>query len=123
MTHREIAMKEFVIEDNGTTPLFLASSRGHLEVVEHLLEARADKDGRFIGGFLVWVGLFVFSVWVGFNLVTTTKKIKNKKHMRKIFNEHVCEWFLSDYHYIDSVALPSSRKAIINIVQPLYSSV
>ena len=61
MTHREIAMKEFVIEDNGTTPLFLASSRGHLEVVEHLLEARADKDGRFIGGFLVWVELFVFS--------------------------------------------------------------
>ena len=57
-------MEEFGIEDNGTTPLFLASSHGHLEVVEHLLEARADKDSRrsvFMGGFLGtgWVRLGV----------------------------------------------------------------
>lgn len=36
--------------------MFLASSHGHLEVVEHLLEARADKDSRFMGGFWVRVG-------------------------------------------------------------------
>ena len=54
MTHQfSIAIEEFGIEDNGTTPLFLASSHGHLEVVEHLLEARADKDSRFMGGFFV----------------------------------------------------------------------
>ena len=57
-------MEEFDIEDNGTTPLFLASSHGHLEVVEHLLEARADKDSRYLWAvflFVSWVCLGVFS--------------------------------------------------------------
>ena len=31
-------------DDDGQTPLFIAARRGHAEVVELLLQARADKE-------------------------------------------------------------------------------